>query len=267
MPALIFDCDGVLADTERDGHLPAFNATFEHFGLPLRWSAEEYGEKVRIGGGKERIASVLTPEFVRANDLPADPEELRGVVGQWHAFKTARYTSLIDSGVIPTRPGVARLIRAAHEAGWKLAVASTSARPSVEAVLRQAIGDEIMQDFRIFAGDDVPRKKPHPDIYLLAVEGLGAGPDETIVIEDSEIGLRAAHAAGLRTVVTVSGYTAGEDFEGASLVVSSLGEPDGVAAETIAAVPGIEPEPYVSLHTLHRVLDADRPPRSEPEAA
>lgn len=267
MPALIFDCDGVLADTERDGHLPAFNATFEHFGLPLRWTTESYAEKVRIGGGKERMASVLTPEFIQVNGLPEDPEELREVVGQWHKYKTAQYTSLIDSGVLPTRPGITRLIRAAHEAGWKLAVASTSARPSVEAVLRQAVGDEIMKDFKVFAGDDVPRKKPSPDIYLMAVEGLDADPEQTVVIEDSEIGLRAAHAAGLRTIVTVSGYTAGENFEGASLVVSSLGEPEGVGSETLAAAPGIEPEPYISLHTLHRVLDADRPPRSEPEPA
>ena len=55
--ALIFDCDGVLADTERYGHLVAFNQTFEEFGLPVRWSVAEYQEKLKIGGGKERMAS------------------------------------------------------------------------------------------------------------------------------------------------------------------------------------------------------------------
>ena len=66
MPALIFDCDGVLADTERYGHLPAFNQTFEEFGLPFRWSEEAYGAKLAIGGGKERMASELTPDAIRA---------------------------------------------------------------------------------------------------------------------------------------------------------------------------------------------------------
>ena len=55
MPALIFDCDGVLADTEQYGHLPAFNQTFAEFGVPVQWSVEEYAEKVKIGGGKEAV--------------------------------------------------------------------------------------------------------------------------------------------------------------------------------------------------------------------
>lgn len=264
MPALIFDCDGVLADTERDGHLPAFNATFEHFGLPVRWDAETYAEKVKIGGGKERMASVLTADFVAHNDLPTDPDGVRELLARWHAFKTAYYTDLIDSGVIPARPGVARLIKEAHRAGWQLAVASTSARPSVEAVLRRAAGEDIAKEFLIFAGDDVPRKKPHPDIYLLAVAGLGVETDDCVVIEDSGIGLRAAHAAGLRSIVTVSGFTAGEDFTGASLVVSSLGEPtpEGTA-ETLFHLPGLDPKGHVSLGTLHSVLAAQQPARTD----
>ena len=62
--ALVLDCDGVLADTERYGHLVAFNETFAEFGLPVRWSVADYRDKLRIGGGKERMASLLTPEFV-----------------------------------------------------------------------------------------------------------------------------------------------------------------------------------------------------------
>ena len=65
MTALIFDCDGVLADTERFGHLPAFNATFREFGLPVQWSEEEYGGLLAIGGGKERMATLLTPTIAR----------------------------------------------------------------------------------------------------------------------------------------------------------------------------------------------------------
>ena len=224
--ALVFDCDGVLADTERDGHLPAFNATFEHFDLPVRWSETDYAEVLRIGGGKERLASLLTPDFVRRAGLPSDSDGQRAAVAEWHAEKTRRYTAMVRSGAMPGRPGIARIVQEAHDAGWLLAVASTSAEASVRAVLEHAVGDEAAAWFRVFAGDVVPRKKPAPDVYLLALRELGVSAEETTVVEDSANGLRAAVAAGLTTVVTVSSYTADEDFTGAALVVDSLGAPD-----------------------------------------
>ena len=135
MPFLIFDCDGVLADTERNGHLPAFNRTFEEFGVPVQWSDADYAVKVLIGGGKERMASLLTPEFVAANGLPADEEGQRELLAQWHRRKTAIYTDLVESGALPARPGIARIAGEADAAGWGLAVASTSAEASVRAVL------------------------------------------------------------------------------------------------------------------------------------
>jgi beta-phosphoglucomutase-like phosphatase (HAD superfamily) len=105
-----------------------------------------------------------------------------------------------------------------------LAVASTSHENSVRAVLEHAVGKDLASSFTIFAGDIVPRKKPAPDIYLLAIEKLNLISQEVIVVEDSSNGLRAAIAAGLKTIVTISSYTAEEDFTGASLVVSSLGD-------------------------------------------
>jgi HAD superfamily hydrolase (TIGR01509 family) len=239
---LIFDCDGVLADTERYAHLPAFNATFREFGLGLQWSEEEYGRKLQIAGGKERMASELTPEFVRANGLPSDPAELAAEVAKWHKRKTQLYTELVDGGKIPPRPGIARLIGEAQDAGWKLAVASTSAEPSVKAILRNAAGSARAERFDlVLAGDVVAHKKPAPDIYLLAVERLGVDPADVLVIEDSRNGLKAAHAAGLRCLITVNGYTEKEDFSEAVLVVSSLGntgtEPTKVIANRSAARP------------------------------
>src|SRR3954471_18934028 len=128
MRALVFDCDGVLADTEQYGHLPAFNATFEAFDLPVRWSVEEYAEKLAIGGGKERLAGLLDdPDVFRAAGSPATPAEREAVVRRWHQAKTKAFTELISSGVLPGRPGVARVIEQARAAGWVVAVASTSA--------------------------------------------------------------------------------------------------------------------------------------------
>ncbi len=262
MPALIFDCDGVLADTEKDGHLPAFNATFTNFRLPVQWDVPTYAQKVKIGGGKERMSTLLTTDFLERTGLPADPEEQREVVAQWHAYKTAQYTALIESGVLPARPGIARIAAAADAAGWRLAVASTSARPAVESVLRHAVGEDLAARFDVFAGDIVGRKKPHPDIYLLAISELGLPAEECIVVEDSEVGLRAAYAAGLRVVITVSGFTREEDFAGASLVVSSLGDPPpGETARTLDDPLSIEAGDWLDLSTLAGLIALPRPPR------
>ena len=140
MSVIVFDCDGVLADTERYGHLPAFNQTFKELGVPLHWSEEEYGRKLQIAGGKERMASELTSEFVRANGLPADREAQAALVATWHKRKTQIYTDMVAAGKLPPRPGVARIISEAQDAGWNLAVASTSAESSVRAILEHAVG-------------------------------------------------------------------------------------------------------------------------------
>lgn len=259
MPALIFDCDGVLADTERYGHLPAFNRTFREFGLPVQWSDAEYGEKVLIGGGKERMRSLLTPEFVAEAGLPTDPAALDEQVARWHRRKTEIYVSIIAGGTIEPRPGIRRIIEDAAAAGWSLAVASTSAEESVRSVLERAAGPDLSARFSVFAGDVVPHKKPAPDIYRLAVSGVGAAPDQTIVIEDSNNGLRAATAAGLTCVVTVSSYTRHEDFTGAALVVSSLGDP-GADIEVLADPLGLAPRPFVLLSDLDALLTSATSP-------
>jgi HAD superfamily hydrolase (TIGR01509 family) len=241
VPALVFDCDGVLADTERDGHRPAFNQTFAEAGLPVHWSVEGYAEKLRIGGGKERMASLLTADFVREHGLPTDPEGQRELLADWHRRKTATYKEMVRAGRLPGRPGIARIVDEALAAGWSPAVASTSAEESVRAVLEHVVGADVAARFAVFAGDIVPAKKPDPAIYLLALERMGVAADDAIVVEDSRNGLLAAVGAGLRCVVTVSGYTAQEDTSEALLVVSSLGdpgEPTRVLANRTAARPG-----------------------------
>ena len=229
--ALVFDCDGVLADTERFGHLPAFNQMFAEFGLPVHWSEEEYGRKLKIGGGKERMASLLTPEFVAAANLPTDIDEQRAC-----------------------REGVRRLVGEAAEAGWRLAVASTSAEPSVKAVLDRVVGPATAAGFLVFAGDVVPHKKPAPDIYLLALEHLGLPGSDAVVIEDSGNGLDAARSAGITCLVTVNEYTRDDDFDAAALVVSSLGDPGGERTQVLANASGVPVGDWVSMETVEALV-------------
>lgn len=252
--ALVFDCDGVLADTERFGHLPAFNQMFAEFGLPVRWSEEEYGRRLKIGGGKERMRSLLTPEFVAAANLPTDIDEQRDLVGRWHKRKTEIYTEMVAAGKLPSRPGVARLVGEAAEAGWRLAVASTSAELSVKAVLEHVVGPAAAAGFLVFAGDVVPHKKPAPDIYLLALEHLRLPASDAVVIEDSGNGLDAARAAGITCLVTVNEYTRDDDFDAAALVVSSLGDPGGERTQVLANASGVPVGDWVSMETVEALV-------------
>jgi HAD superfamily hydrolase (TIGR01509 family) len=249
MPALILDCDGVLADTERDGHRRAFNETFDELGLPVHWSEADYAEKLKIGGGKERMASLLTDPFVAENGLPSDAEAQAPMLADWHRRKTARYQAIVQDGKLPARPGIARVAAAATNAGWTLAVASTSAEDSVRAVLDHAVGAELAAAFSVFAGDIVPAKKPDPAVYLLALSELECAPADAIVIEDSRNGLLAAVGAGLRCVVTISSYTAEEDMREAALVVSSLGDP-GHPAHVLANRSAARPGEQITLADL-----------------
>lgn len=234
MTALIFDCDGVLADTERDGHLPAFNQTFQEFGLPISWSQERYGELLEIGGGKERMASVITPDFAAAHGHAG--EEARGeLIGQLHKRKSALFQEMARAGELPARPGIHRIITDALAEGWTVAIASTSAEPSVRAVLEHAVGAEAAARCHVFAGDIVEHKKPAPDIYLKVLDDLGLDPSDCLVFEDSGIGCASAVAAGLTTLVTVSTYTAADDFTGAIRVVEHLGEPGNPVPATASA--------------------------------
>lgn len=232
-PVLLFDCDGVLADTERDGHRVAFNKMFQEMGVAITWDDATYAELLLVGGGKERMLHYLTPERAAALGIGGDDAERAEIVAKWHVAKSRIFRELVAEGAIPPRPGVARLINQALQDGWGVAVASTSAQESVEAVLASVVGADVAVSVPVFAGDVVARKKPAPDIYLHAVEEMGADPANTVVVEDSDVGCRAAVAAGLPVLVTVSEYTSQQDFAGAAIVAAGLGEP-GAPARILA---------------------------------
>lgn len=256
MPALIFDCDGVLADTERDGHLPAFNAAFAEFGLLISWDDATYARKLTIGGGKERIASALTPEVAARSGFSSDADERAALIKRLHARKTELFTERVEAGLLPGRPGIHRLVAEALDAGWTVAVASTSAEPSVRAVLRHAVGENSYAQVRVFAGDIVAHKKPAPDIYLKVLTDLGLVTQECLVVEDSGIGVESAANAGLPVLVTVSAYTADDDFSRAAVVLPSLGDPGRpFAGSPLRKAPTFAQQGFVSLSDIAQLIN------------
>ncbi|RKT46238.1 HAD family hydrolase [Thiocapsa rosea] len=246
--ALIFDVDGTLADTERDGHRPAFNAAFAEAGLDWVWDAKRYGELLRVTGGKERIATYIAEEGI-ALDPSRDASE---VIAGLHRAKTRHYVALLEGGAIPLRPGVLRLLREARDAGVRLAIATTTTPENVSVLLDNA-GEPGLRDWFevIAAGDVVPAKKPAPDIFLLALSELGLDASDCVAVEDSDNGVRSALGAGLHALlVTVNDYTAGQDLSDAPLVVDHLGEPDRPAR---ALIGDLGERRMVDLETLDRL--------------
>ncbi|MFN3646995.1 MAG: HAD family hydrolase [Gemmobacter sp.] len=220
--ALIFDVDGTLAETE-ELHRRAFNEAFAAAGLGWNWSRGDYRRLLTTTGGKERIARHVA-------EIGADPA--RFDIPALHRTKTDRYTALVQAGAIALRPGIAALIDRAQARGLRLAIATTTSRPNVDALIAATLGQPAARVFEVLAcGDDVPRKKPAPDVYLLALERLGLPASAALAFEDSRNGLRAALAAGLRCIVSPSCYTDGEDFSGAASVVDEFDRLDpGVLA-------------------------------------
>ncbi|CAO2824724.1 unnamed protein product [Amaranthus hypochondriacus] len=222
--ALLFDCDGVLVDTERDGHRVSFNDTFTERGLGVSWDVDLYGELLKIGGGKERMTAYFN-QTGWPEKAPSGEAERKEFVASLHKQKTELFMALIEKKLLPLRPGVAKLIDQAFAKGVKVAVCSTSNEKAVSAIVSCLLGPERAAKIQIFAGDVVPKKKPDPAIYILASTTLGVDPASCVVVEDSAIGLAAAKAAGMKCIVTKSGYTAEEDFENADAVFDCIGDP------------------------------------------
>jgi HAD superfamily hydrolase (TIGR01509 family) len=233
--AIIFDQDGVIIDTERDGHRVAFNETFKEFGFDAEWDVDKYHELLQIAGGKERMRHYLHTDGFGVEVKPEDEDEL---IKKLHKRKTEIFVELIESEKLPLRPGVKRLMTEAMEKGLIVGVCTTSNEKAANAVANKILKD-IKFEF-VLAGDVVSKKKPDPEIYLLALEKTGLKPEECVVIEDSRNGVLAANAANMNIVATTNGYTEKEDLSEADIIVTCLGDLDGQKATITRGGEGLE---------------------------
>lgn len=255
LQALILDVDGTLADTE-ETHRQAFNTAFRMHSLDWVWGNARYADLLQVTGGKERIA-----HHIDSLDIaPAAKARLVGMIPLIHRTKTSLFAEFMRFGRLQPRPGIQRLIGEARANGIRVAIASTTSAANVDALITTifgaifgaSFGRDALQWFSVIAtGDVVARKKPAPDIYRLALDGLGLAPWQAIAIEDSQIGVEAATAAGLVTIATPTRWTAAQNFDAADLVLASLGDPDDPLAARDACRIGANYLGMQQLAALH----------------
>jgi HAD superfamily hydrolase (TIGR01509 family) len=218
LKALLWDVDGTLAETERDGHRVAFNLAFEDFGLGFRWDDARYGELLRVAGGRERLVADL-----EQRGEPASAEARETLATQVHERKNAYYGELVRDGRLELRPGVRELMDECDASGIAMGITTTTGEDNLDALLTRQLDADWRERFAtIVNGDHVAQKKPDPEVFERAIAELGIEPSAAVAIEDSPDGADAARRGGVPVIVTRSRYFRDAGFEGAVAIGPGL---------------------------------------------
>ena len=219
MKALLWDVDGTLAETERDGHRVAFNQAFDALGLTWRWDEAHYGRLLAVAGGRERLLHDMTTR----SDAPALAQQREELAAELHRRKNRFYADAVSAGAVSLRPGVRDLMDECAAAGIRQAITTTTSRSNVDAMFTACFGRGWAGRFAaVLCGEDVQRKKPDPEVYLQALAALKVGPLDVVAVEDSPGGVAAARAADVPVLVTLSSYFADATIEGAMAIGPGL---------------------------------------------
>jgi HAD superfamily hydrolase (TIGR01509 family) len=237
LQALLWDVDGTLAETERDGHRVAFNRAFEDLGVPWRWDEARYGELLRVSGGRERLLA----DMAQRTDGPDHASEREHLAAELHALKNRHYAEIVTTAQLPLRPGVRALIDEVAAAGVRQAITTTTSRSNVDALLRVHLGAGWQHHFAaVVCGEDVRHKKPDPEVFVQALRQLDLSPLQVLALEDSPGGVTAARAAGVPVVVTRSYYFADAPVEDAIAIGPGLHTRQGWQPLLVAAPGGVK---------------------------
>lgn len=245
LEAVLWDVDGTLAETERDGHRVAFNQAFEALGVPWRWSERRYGELLSVAGGRERLLHDMSGQ----SGAPSGAKARQALAQQLHRLKNERYARIVLEGRMRLRPGVAELMADCVRAGVRMGIATTTSRANVEALLAQHLGSGWRARFAaIVCAEDAARKKPDPQVYEAALAALGLSAAQVIAVEDSPAGIEAAQRAGVTCIVTRSYYFPSCEGRAALAAGPSLGEVRGWHPQARAGITRIDLEQIVRWH-------------------
>ncbi len=222
--AILWDVDGTLAETERDGHLVAFNQAFETLQVPWRWSEKRYGELLAVAGGRERLMHDMQSQ----EHAPADPRERRRLAERVHRLKNEYYARIVAGGELPLREGVRELMRDCERAGLPMGIVTTTSRSNVEALLGTHLGEHWESAFAaVVCAEQARSKKPDPQAYRVVLDALRLAPQQAVAMEDAPAGVAAAHAAGVPLIITRSYYFPETESADALAVGLSLGRTEG----------------------------------------
>lgn len=246
LKAVIWDLDGTLAETEREGHLAAFNLAFEALGLPWRWDLPTYTQLLRIAGGRER----LLHDLARRPEAPVALHERLDLADRIHSAKNRQYARRVAEGQLQLRPGVLPLLRQCRAEGVRLAIATTTSRVNLQAFVASQFGPQAANWFEAaVCGDDVRSKKPDPEVYQRVLQQLHLSALDCVAIEDSPGGAAAARAADLPVVVTRSEFFPTDTIDAAIAIGPGLDRREGWTPPASPADPTVE-SPGITLDDL-----------------